>query len=652
VPSLAVQKAPEEFARYGLPPRRVYGSLALRHGPGARHVATTSDGAHVVTHGGGRTVVWSAEDGHLVRSLWGALPVAGSGGDLALVPDGSWQLVHLAEDGARTETNVPDDTHILAAGMRNQELILVTPEAVSVRSTTDGRQVDRHELDTATPGAGRMSASVLPGGHYVAVSRPDLKMNRLTVLDVMRGSPVVQADIEYGAPAEARLDGDRLVARANMDNTLGVYSLENGRRERLLADSEKAVDFDAHDGAVAIASNNLLLYAPEAERPRSIELPGGPVRSVRFTSDGARLLATTDAGLFVVSADTVDARLPQRGGIVGMSADGSRILGVSRTGRVRAWAADDLRPVLDAPGPESPVIMVATTPGAPADEAGADGPPPGPCDLAVRTMGGCYWVWNERGRTVLRMEAYRQFADSMDVWDRNLALSHDGRLMVTGAEHGGDALVWHAESAQILQSLQAGTQGTMGVALSADSAYLAACLQPERMVVWEMATRKPVVSRVAWTTAPAFRPGGGRVGWVLPGRERVETCAVPTSEDLTRAGKSKWHFAWSPDGKRVAGGRAVWQADTGKELCKLEQWQTHPRQYAFSPDGKTLAVLSKTGKVRLHDSRSGAVQATLQGPMKVRSIAYHPRTGELLTGMNTGGVITWSAHHTENPPRE
>ena len=64
-------------------------------------------------------------------------------------------------------------------------------------------------------------------------------------------------------------------------------------------------------------------------------------------------------------------------------------------------------------------------------------------------------------------------------------------------------------------------------------------------------------------------------------------------------------LAFSPDGKRLAGGKAqklaIWDAATGKQLHFLA-WHTGIiESLAFSPDGKTLATGSTDHHIKLWD---------------------------------------------------
>src|SRR5262249_52073722 len=108
----------------------------------------------------------------------------------------------------------------------------------------------------------------------------------------------------------------------------------------------------------------------------------------------------------------------------------------------------------------------------------------------------------------------------------------------------------------------------------------------------------------------------------------------------------------APDGKTLASERegtvCLWDADTGKQLRKLEPAGTStpnslPLPLTFSPDGKLLATgtdngtspMSK-GELQLWEVASGALTRTLEFPHQIASVAFSPDGKTLAVG-------TWGA---------
>lgn len=65
---------------------------------------------------------------------------------------------------------------------------------------------------------------------------------------------------------------------------------------------------------------------------------------------------------------------------------------------------------------------------------------------------------------------------------------------------------------------------------------------------------------------------------------------------------------------------------------------------AWSPDGRTLAVVAQSGTVTLHDAATGAIRHKLAGHADgANAVALNPTGGELATGGQDGCVKFWSA---------
>ena len=103
-------------------------------------------------------------------------------------------------------------------------------------------------------------------------------------------------------------------------------------------------------------------------------------------------------------------------------------------------------------------------------------------------------------------------------------------------------------------------------------------------------------------------------------------------------------MAYSPDGKRLAGGLdrgtptlKVWDAQTGQELLSLKGGSSRDGGFrkcvAFSPDGKRLAGFSgdhRIATVKVWDAQTGQELLTLQGVSA--SVAFSPDGKRLASG--------------------
>jgi serine/threonine protein kinase len=110
--------------------------------------------------------------------------------------------------------------------------------------------------------------------------------------------------------------------------------------------------------------------------------------------------------------------------------------------------------------------------------------------------------------------------------------------------------------------------------------------------------------------------------------------------------------AFSPDGKRMASGSSgpwggpgklkVWDTQTGKELLNFEGHTGWVERVAFSPDGKLLASASSDKTVRVWDAQIGKGLLTFKGHTgMVTSVAFSPDGKRLASGSFTSAKKTY-----------
>ncbi|HEV3262983.1 MAG TPA: protein kinase [Gemmataceae bacterium] len=194
---------------------------------------------------------------------------------------------------------------------------------------------------------------------------------------------------------------------------------------------------------------------------------------------------------------------------------------------------------------------------------------------------------------------------------------------------------------------------------------------------WTIETR----SARGQVKAVAYRPGGKLLA--TGGDDGTIRLWDPATGQLVRmlVGNPVLSLSWSPNGKILAGGGSLWEADTGRLLHRsvvqpwaawapqgrtLAHWwgnglllwnatterdvrghvfTTNIQWLAWSPDAKTIAIGLADKTARLWDVASGKETKTLKGHEgTVTGLAWSPDGKLLVTGAEGGNAIhVWDA---------
>jgi WD40 repeat protein len=128
----------------------------------------------------------------------------------------------------------------------------------------------------------------------------------------------------------------------------------------------------------------------------------------------------------------------------------------------------------------------------------------------------------------------------------------------------------------------------------------------------------------------------GRMDWVPPRKRTVSLLDVPRLEHVdTIPVPDAWEFAFTPDGKRMAiatrTGLTLW--DISKRAIVWEAKQTEViQQIVFSPDGRLVAGGAENRLVTIRNVSDGTTRIQLNSHRdRIRSIAFSPDGKTLAT---------------------
>jgi WD40 repeat protein len=230
--------------------------------------------------------------------------------------------------------------------------------------------------------------------------------------------------------------------------------------------------------------------------------------------------------------------------------------------------------------------------------------------LATSGNDGGVRLWRPDGTAVATLEegAGRQIA--------SVAFSADSRRVAAPARHG--VKVWNAGRGELEATLvehpDDAKRAVVHVAWSPDGTMLAATGRDGRVVIWNVAERRPARS---WELGPGqrfvdFAPAGGRIA--IAASDGAIAIHELSSGDrralLTGHGGAVQAVRYSPDGSRLAsaggdGTARIWDPATGELLLTLP-FDAAIHGLAWSPDGSSLAVVPLDGTVRLLESDPAA----------------------------------------------
>ncbi|GEM_PF-3246387 len=322
-------------------------------------------------------------------------------------------------------------------------------------------------------------------------------------------------------------------------------------------------------------------------------------------------------------------------GCLAFSGDGRFLACGTRDPVLRVWDLSQAGKAIHPAGPESDLGGVAWSPdGSTLVTGGGDG--------TLR------W-WDAKTGTERRvLQASEQFIAQVE-------FSADGKTVVSG---GGDdvARLWDASSGESRGSIQGGeffdfSPDGLKIAYGGLSSPLQvrAFLGTSEDLEWG---RHRVGDTKVYPGGIEFSPDGGYIA--VESKHHLLLCDSATGAEVARfeGGQvgSIASFAFSPDGRTIA--IAHWEGDRKRHALQIREvatWRPHFERdldqvsmLAFSPDGDQLAAGATDGSVRILDPDTGEAICMLTwrgGP--VRECTYSTDGGYLAVAYADSTVLLW-----------
>ncbi|MDX2827915.1 helix-turn-helix domain-containing protein [Streptomyces ipomoeae] len=519
----------------------------------------------------------------------------------------------------------PDDDNMAAVGFTHDGRALAVAEGGQVLDVTTGRAVTTLKGPTGL----EMAVAFSPDGRTLATSTRD---HTAQLWDLDTGRELSTLRSSTGVVSSLAFDADgKTLATGTEDGTVHLWNVADGKQRTTLTSASSRVEsmaFDPDGKTLAAGSYDGTVRLWDLATGRADTTLTGhtsPVMSVAFSPDGTELAAGNEDSDFGGGGDKVSVRL---------------------------WnvATDRPRATLTVPGGN--LASVGFSPDGDTIVTGS---------VKMGRMGrdnGSVRLWDTATRRT-RATLVEQLGFMGPV-----LYSPDGRTLAF--THDAEVQLWDVATRRPRTALT--DQFVNGMVFSPDGRTLVT--SGAGLALWDTTTGRARVDlrKAEVGSALAFSPSGdlfatteggnGDIQLRDPDTGRVRTTLTdPAGRATPKAGAPDFgmvfdqvsSMAFSSDGRTLAsasddGTVRLWDTASGHLDATLTvNLSAGPVQLAFSPDGRTLATTASGGTVRLYDTATRYARATFTPGGGVTTLAFSPDGRTLATGDHDGRLRLWNA---------
>lgn len=370
-----------------------------------------------------------------------------------------------------------------------------------------------------------------------------------------------------------------------------------------------------------------------------------PIHGLAFSPNGRRLATVSDKMVRLWDTDTGKPTLtfdkhtkPARH--AAFTPDGKKVVSCGYDGTIRVWAADS--------GEELKVLRGMPNPNIYRLALNKDGSRVAAFSLQNPIAA----VWNlASGEKELTL-------NTKSTWMRDLAWCPDDSWIAVSGSNGGQSSLpmpvrrFDPKTGAELTPLTGHSGAIFGISFSPNGKLLVGGGYDRRLHLWDVQTGKdttpPFEGHIGPTNCVAFSPGEG--DYLATGGEDGSICLWETATGKLRhtlaAQLDVRQVAFSPDGATLAaisrkGILSLWQVASGKLRLAIDAHSGDGHTLDFSPDGKLLATAGFDQNVKFWDPATGKLLRRLEVDRAIWRIKFSPDGSRFALADRLGRASLW-----------